>query len=161
MTSAGFGPPGSPGRIDQPWGHVEENGKAVPEQHDNAPALGPAGTVHVSIPDWARFALLHLRGDRGGAPLLEPATFRRLHSAPAGSDYAAGWGVSDPRGPGRALTHAGSNTMWFATILVAPVRDFAILTATNQGGDAAAKACEEAERGLIGWTPAGPGLRNS
>jgi len=150
MASAGFGPPGAPGQVDQPWGHAEEDGKVVPGQRDNAPSLGPAGTVHVSVPDWAKFALLHLRGDRGDAPLLERTTFRTLHTAPAGSDYAAGWGVSDPRGPGRTLTHNGSNTWWFATIRVAPVRNFAILTATNQGGDAAAKACEEAERGLIG-----------
>jgi CubicO group peptidase (beta-lactamase class C family) len=149
MRSAGFGPPGALGQVDQPWGHSEENGMVVPRRMDNAPSLGPAGTVHVSIPDWAKFALLHLRGDRGDAPLLEPASFRVLHTPAAGSGYAAGWGVHDPGGPGRALTHAGSNTMWYATILVAPVRNVAILTATNQGGEAAAKACAEAERGLI------------
>ena len=47
------------------------------------------------------------------------------------------------------LTHNGSNTLWFATVLIAPVRNFAILTATNQGGTTAAKACEQAERTLI------------
>ncbi len=161
MTSAGFGPPGSRGAIDQPWGHSEENRKVVPVQHDNAPSLGPAGTVHVSIADWARFALLHLQGDRGDAPLLERATFRMLHTAPPGSPYAAGWGIDDPRGPGRALTHAGSNTMWYATILIAPVRNLVILTVTNQGGDDAAKACAKAERGLIGWAAASSDLRDS
>jgi len=30
--------------------------------------------------------------------------------------------------------HDGSNTMWYASILIAPVRNTAILVATNQGG---------------------------
>ena len=90
--------PGLAGHMDQPWGHAEENGKVVPAQQDNGPSLGPAGTVHVSIPDWAKFALLHLRGDRGEAPLLEPATFRVLHTPPDRSDYAAGWGVATRAG---------------------------------------------------------------
>ena len=57
--------------------------------------LGPAATVHVAIPDWAKFALLHLRGERGEASLLEPATFRVLHTPAAGSEYAGGWIVVD------------------------------------------------------------------
>ena len=47
------------------------------------------------------------------------------------------------------LTHAGSNTMWFAVTWVAPRRDFAVLVASNQGGDGAEKACDEACRALI------------
>jgi CubicO group peptidase (beta-lactamase class C family) len=148
MDTAGFGCPGRPGRMDQPWGHSEHDGNVEPSQSDNAPSLGPAGTVHVSIPDWAKFALLHLRGDRGEATLLQPATFRVLHTPPEGSTYAGGWGVYD-QGGGRVLSHDGSNTMWYASILIAPARSLAILVATNQGGDIASRACSEAVRELI------------
>ena len=65
MTTAGFGIPGKPGTTIEPWGHREISGRLEPVQEDNAPALGPAGTVHVSMPDWAKFASLHLQAARG------------------------------------------------------------------------------------------------
>jgi CubicO group peptidase (beta-lactamase class C family) len=155
MSSAGFGPPGAPGQLNEPWGHREEEGKVVPHQRDNPPTLGPAGTVHVSIPDWAKFALLHLRGDRGDALLLDPDTFRVLHTPPAGSPYAGGWGVYTRFGDRRhVLVHDGSNTQWYAVIRVATPRNLILLAATNLGGDAAEKACHEVVEELMGPGPA-------
>ena len=58
MTSAGFGPPGKEDEIQEPWGHrklIVTNW--IPSQSDNAEALGPAGTVHCSISDWASFVI--------------------------------------------------------------------------------------------------------
>jgi CubicO group peptidase (beta-lactamase class C family) len=151
MSSAGFGAPGARGQLNEPWGHREEDGKVVPHQMDNPPSLGPACTVHVSLPDWAKFALLHLRGDRGDALLLDPDTFRVLHTPPAGETYAGGWSVLGPRGNRRrVLTHNGSNTLWYATIWIATARNVTVLTATNQGGDAAEKACHETVEELMG-----------
>ncbi len=66
MTSAGFGSPGRPGTVSEPWGHRVSGGQVRPTQQDNAPAMGPAGTVHCSIPDWGKFAALHLAGARSG-----------------------------------------------------------------------------------------------
>ena len=54
-----------------------------------------------------------------------------------------------PNDSGRVLTHAGSNTMWFCVVWIAPERDFAVLVACNQGGDTASKACDEAAGKLI------------
>ena len=53
IASAGFGPPGVPGELDQPWGHQRDpdSGNWVPSQLDNAAAPGPAGTVHITIED--------------------------------------------------------------------------------------------------------------
>jgi CubicO group peptidase (beta-lactamase class C family) len=64
---------------------------------------------------------------------------------------SCGWVVAKKSGGGggRTLWHNGSNTSWYATISIAPARDFAILTATNQGGDAATKACDQAAAKLI------------
>ena len=152
MASAGFGPPGQAdsGRIDQPWGHRENHGRVEPSRQDNAPCMGPAGTVHCSVPDWGKFASLHLRGAQGKARLLKLATFRALHTPPPGSEYAGGWFVVDRSwAGGRAFDHSGSNTTWYCKICIAPARDFATLVATNQGGTAAEAACDEATQQLI------------
>jgi CubicO group peptidase (beta-lactamase class C family) len=154
MKSAGFGAPGVKGAIDQPRGH-DKDGKAFEPgpNADNPAAIGPAGTVHCSISDWAKFVALHVRGERenGGKRVLEPESFLRLHTPTSNdSHYAMGWlVVSRPWAAGRALTHSGSNTMWFCTTWLAPDRDFAVLVTCNQGGDEASKACDAACGALI------------
>ncbi|SIO42515.1 CubicO group peptidase, beta-lactamase class C family [Singulisphaera sp. GP187] len=156
MTSAGFGPPGTKGEVDQPWGHVAKGESFVPRQEDNAPALGPAGTVHCTVADWAQFAILHMRAAQGKPRLLKAETFEKLQTPPPGSEYAGGWMIVDrPWAGGRALTHSGSNTMWYATIWIAPKRDFAVLVATNAGGDGVSKACDAAITALVELHEAG------
>jgi CubicO group peptidase (beta-lactamase class C family) len=150
MSSAGFGSPGRPGAVDQPWGHHGGGGQASPTQHDNAPALGPAGTVHCTIPDWARFAALHMAAARGRPRLLKAATFRALQTPPAGFEYAGGWIVCQRTwAGGRAFTHSGSNTAWYATVWLAPALNVAFLSATNQGNKEAERASDEAIVALI------------
>ena len=120
MSTAGFGSPGRPGTVNQPWGHRVLQGKVEPTQLDNAPALGPAGIVHCSIPDWGKFAALHMAGERGKAKLLKLSTFKALHTPPPGSEYAGGWIVVQRSwAGGRAMNHNGSNTVWYACIWLA------------------------------------------
>jgi CubicO group peptidase (beta-lactamase class C family) len=156
MASAGFGSPAHPGKVDQPWGHLFSKKQSEPTLLDNPPAMGPAGTVHCSIPDWAKFAALHLQGEQGGSGLLKPATVRALHTPPKGREYAAGWIVADqqPWAGGRALTHSGSNTYWYSTIWLAPIINVAILVATNRGDKEAETACNAAATTLIESLPA-------
>lgn len=150
MTSAGFGPPGTRGRVDEPWGHTRKLGKAVPEQSDNPPAIAPAGRVHCSLDDLARYAIVHLEGERKGG-LLKPETFRKLHTAPASGDYACGWAVVERDwAGGKALTHAGSNTMWYLVMWLAPEKNFAVIAATNIAGSDAEKGCDETAAAMIG-----------
>lgn len=150
ISSAGFGIPGKPGSLIEPWGHRDISGRITAVQEDNAPALGPAGTVHVSVPDWAKFAALHLQAARGKPRLLKAETFRTLHTPPPGEHYAGGWAVAEQSwAGGMSLNHSGSNLTWYATVWIAPARDLAILAAINQGGDLAAKACEDVIRALI------------
>jgi CubicO group peptidase (beta-lactamase class C family) len=101
--------------------------------------------VHASLPDWARFVALHLKHTPpSGTPLLSGAIIDQLHDA-AADEYAFGWGVVERDwARGKALTHAGSNTWWYAVVWMAPKRDLAFLAATNYGGDGAAKACDDA-----------------
>ncbi len=156
MTSAGFGPPGSKDRNDQPCGHLAlgDGWTAVPPGvffADNPAVMGPCGTVHSSLADWAKFAIFHLRGEKGKESLLPAEAFRKLHTATDG-DYALGWMVVE-RGwaGGKALTHSGSNTLWMAVIWLAPNRDAAYLVATNVG-DKGFPACDEAIGKMIAKT---------
>ncbi len=153
MKSAGFGGVGAPGQIDQPWPHfadgspAPENGPAM----DNPPVMGPAGRIHCSIQDWAKFIQDQLRGARGEpGTLLQPASYQKLQTPPFGGDYALGWKVVQRVwAGGKALTHAGDNTMNFANVWIAPKRDFAILVCVNQGGDTAFQASDAAVGALI------------
>ncbi len=121
MASAGFGTPGQSGSVTQPWGHHLDGRDIRPTQHDNAPSMGPAGTVHCSIPDLAKFAALHLTGEHGSSKLLKPATLKTLHIPPPGCQYAGGWTAAhESWAGGMTLSHNGSNTSWYMTIWLAP-----------------------------------------
>lgn len=152
MNNAGFGGTGTIGQIDQPWPHIAK-GKPMPTNGpliDNAAVLGPAGTVHASLTDWAKFITEHLAGAQGRGTLLKPASFKQLHEPPAGASYACGWITTERKwGDGRVLMHNGSNTMNFSVTWLAPKKDFAVLICTNQGGDDAAKVCDESAGTLI------------
>lgn len=157
MQTCGFGAMGAggdPKKIDQPWQHtlLLTMHRAIPPgpQADNAPVIGPAGTVHCSVIDWGKFVTAHLRGEQGLPGILKPETFKRLHTPSFGGDYAFGWMVVDrPWAAGRALTHAGSNTMNFAIVWIAPAKDFAALVMTNQAGGETFTACDDAASALI------------
>jgi len=154
MKTAGFGAMGTPGKIDQPRQHKliwKWHWAIKPEPRaGNPPVIAPAGGVHCSIVDWAKFVQAHLRGEQGEPGILGPNTFKRLHTPPFGGNYGFGWTTTDrPWAGGRALTHTGSNTMNYAVAWLAPARDFAVLVMTNQGGGKAFHACDEAAMALI------------
>ncbi|MHC4955207.1 MAG: serine hydrolase domain-containing protein [Planctomycetota bacterium] len=159
MESAGFGAPGK--GLDQPWGHAVRGDKVVPvapgPNADNPPAIGPAGTVHASLRDWGKYIALHLQGARDGKQrlLLQRKTLRHIQTPKKGETYACGWVVTQrPWGDGDVLMHNGSNTMWYCVVWIAPKKDFAVLLACNQGGNTAAKACDEGAGALIGYVKA-------
>lgn len=154
ITTAGFGPPGSADVVDQPRAH-RKRGSGIPPgpAADNPAALGPAGTVHMSLGDWAKFLSLHLGVLDGEAAVVTPETLAHLQRGIArdgGDAYACGFGVTR-RGwaDGPILTHAGSNTMWFVVCWLAPDEDFAVLAVTNQAGPAAEQATDAACAALI------------
>ena len=46
------------------------------------------------------------------------------------------------------LAHDGSNTMWYARVVIFPKDNVAFLVGVNQGDDNAKKACGEAQKVL-------------
>lgn len=149
MDSAGFGQPGTNGALDQPWGHTKKLFFTTPVQADNPPAITPAGRVHCSLDDLARFVMLHLQATATNG-LLKPESLARLHTPDKGGDYAGGWVVLK-RGwaGGNALMHNGSNTMWYLVMWLAPEKNFAVIAATNVAGPDAEKGCDEAASAMI------------
>ena len=133
LASAGFGAP----KGEAPWGH--QGGVAVDPAGiaDNPAALGPAGTVHMTLADYAGF----IGAMMGGAPDWLSEDTRRHLLTPAVGDppaYAAGWGIGTAPWagvgePGPTITHNGSNTLWFATVLAAPERGLGVITLSNDG----------------------------
>lgn len=149
MTSAGFGPPGEVGAVTQPLGHVRRDewkplelveGQPLP---DNPASFGPAGTVHASIADWGKFVSDFEQGLEGKGKLLKQETYEAIAADPEGDGYALGWGVTERDwAEGRAFSHAGSNTYWYAVTWVAPEKDTVMLVATNMPPQAASAACD-------------------
>jgi CubicO group peptidase (beta-lactamase class C family) len=151
MANAGFGPPGTEGELDQPIGHQEREAGPHPmgvgRLADNPQSLGPAGRAHASLADWARFARAHLARDES---FLAAETWERLQAPLEDQHYGYGWGFYQ-RGwaDGVTMNHSGSNTMWYCTVWIAPQKGLGLLVATNVGGSAAAKACDEVAVALV------------
>lgn len=150
MSSCGFGAPGSAAALDQPWGHAGPTMVPVPPgpAADNPPAVGPAGTVHCALADWAKFGALQL----GAHPeLIAPASLTRMHTPPFAADaYAHGWVLGNDPLVGDFLLHDGSNTLWLAVIMLLPADQQMLLVAANAATDETTAAVNEALITLAG-----------
>ena len=153
MSSTGFGVPGTPSRIDEPWGHLL-GGFYSPIQPgvyaDYPPVIGPAGLIHSTFGDYAKFVVEHLAGARGGDGLVSADMYKILHTPRPGINYALGWaiGKSDWAG-GQVLMHAGSNARWYVWVWIAPKRDLALVSVTNSGQQPAKDGTRAALKVLV------------
>ncbi|KQW82428.1 serine hydrolase domain-containing protein [Brevundimonas sp. Root1279] len=140
ITAFGFGAPEG----DQPWGHRPFGETLIAldpaTKPDNPAFMGPAGTCHMSLPDYARFVQMYLTE---GGGVLSPATMARITTAPEGPGrpYGFGWLIqpSAPWAKGPVLAHEGSNTLWHATTIIdsaAGVGAIALSNAHAKGGPA-------------------------
>jgi CubicO group peptidase (beta-lactamase class C family) len=159
LRTAGFGPQATLGKIDAPLGHIVVDGKQKPmlsgPNADNPLLLGPAGTAHMAIGDFARWASWNAGRGKRGPKLVPPEVLTKLHtpviSMPAKKDappgtpprgkYALGWGeLPVDWAPEPLMFHGGSNTMNLAHVWIDPKRDVALVLATNIGGKKADEA---------------------
>lgn len=145
MSESGFGAPGEPDALTQPWGHWDEGVNFRPVspglEADNPQVLGPAGTIHTSLRDYANYMMAHIDGANGVDGFVTASTFATLHT-PVTSGSALGWGVKEVDGePGIIeLTHAGSNLRWYSVVTIVPELGVGALYVANAGGDLAAAA---------------------
>lgn len=114
MQTCGFG---WPARLrDQPKGHRSVEGQLQPHDlrdgYQLRTAIAPAGDVHCSLGDVARFGQAHLKGLHQRTGYLRPETFKKLHEAPEG-EYALGWNVRK-----FGSHHLGSAGTFIANLIV-------------------------------------------
>ena len=150
LASAGFG---APAGSDNAWGHRRMGETAVSMDpvdpgSDNPLALGPAGTVHMTAADYARFLQVFLTE---GGGWLKPETVRRLVTPGEGRNYAHGWIVLPPQpwAKGLVIAHEGSNTLWHAIALVDPAGGRAVFGLSNDGGRGG-PACQAMAMEMLG-----------
>jgi CubicO group peptidase (beta-lactamase class C family) len=159
LKSAGFGPQASLGKMDAPLGHLLMDGKPkamlAGPNGDNPLILGPAGTMHMSVLDFAKWVAWHAAEGKRPPALVSTEIVKKLHNpvigtgvrkdAPPGTPqtgkYALGWGeVTEDWAPEPVVTHTGSNTMNLALAMFWPERDFGFVIMTNIAGTAADEA---------------------
>jgi len=143
MTTAGFGPMASGIDVNEPWQSIYIGGHIVSIPPDSVsqgafpfvPVLYPAGFVHLSVPDWAKFVTMHLEGENGGSTLLSADNFKILHTAPFNDGYALGWFVQPYYlwTGGKILSHGGDTATDHADVWmgVSAKNNFAVLVTTN------------------------------
>jgi CubicO group peptidase (beta-lactamase class C family) len=150
MKSAGFGPTASQDKLDGIWGHLageKLTAKSGPRS-DNSPVLRPAASVHCSMEDWAKYARFVMRGVRGEDEHLSRESFAALTTPPPDSNYAFGWWTHERSwGGGTVLFHHGTITYNYCVVWIAPLRNFAVLVATNVGESY--KVCNEVATALV------------
>lgn len=142
ITSAGFGPPaeiwghGGPMLVLGPLGafdlgRVRPADPSSPES-DNPPVMGPAGRLHLSLADWARFQRVFLTN---GGDLLRPETIERLLTPATGpgASQAMGWAPVGREAAEGSFGQQGSNTFWVATAIVDRKRERTALVICNEG----------------------------
>jgi CubicO group peptidase (beta-lactamase class C family) len=136
----GFGIP-TKSNTNSPSGHAED---ATPRDMDNPNAIAPAGTLHMPVGEWAKFIAFHLGAEPPAALAGAASQLAHLHARGDIEPFEAlGWMTANRAWGGKVLTHSGSNTLWHCVAWLSPENGFAVLAASNQGGDAAAKACDE------------------
>lgn len=142
LATAGFGAT----HRGQPLGH-QAGAPVEGLEGDNPAVLAPAGGIHMSLGDWARFAIDQMAGEQGRGSLLKPETYRLLHQAVRpGGKFGLGWRLQNSMAgvSARHLAHTGSNEAWFALIVLKPDSEDGVLVVSNAGEDAKAdKAVRE------------------
>lgn len=142
IESAGFGAPGTPDKVEQPWPHSWKKDQPSPGPYvDNPPVIGPAGTVHMNIRDFAKFGAF-LVSNR--PELFSKKTFDFMYAPPASGDYSMGLVYLEREwAGGNAIFHNGSNTLNFAVMWLSPKKRFGVVAATNCGGTVAERALDD------------------
>lgn len=136
ITSAGFGPP------PDIWGHrpkLQIGGLAIGSgspaepglaRSDNPSVMTPAGRLHITLADWAKFHHLFLDEGHG---LLEAASIEHLLAVPPGKAGGMAMGWAPANLDGVSVGMQGSNTLWAATALIDARSERAAMVTINDG----------------------------
>jgi CubicO group peptidase (beta-lactamase class C family) len=162
LKTAGFGPQSSLGKVDAPLGHIIVKGKAsamlAGPNGDNPLILGPAGTIHMSVLDFAKWVSWNAGEGKHGPDLVSAEVLKKIYTpfistgaregaapgTPKTGGYALGWGsVQESWAAAPSITHTGSNNMNLATAMFWPGTDFGFVMMTNVGGQPSDEALKK------------------
>lgn len=149
MKTGGFGFPEYPAGHH---GHGPKFRQTLPEQYPPMDHIAPAGNVHCSVGDLARYAMFHLDGLKGKDGYLRSETVRRLHTPPVhedGSRYAAGWFVRDVPGGDEVHYHGGTVSSSYAEIKLLPKSGLGVVVLLNVGSNVAESVANKIGRSII------------
>ena len=154
LKSAGYGSPAAKEPISQPYGH-SKNVSYTPLNQDLPDFIAPMGNVAISIGDWSKFVLFHLKAHQEpNTSLLESSTLEKLHTPPnsahwnySGSEswylktfdnldatalnYALGWFTEKGNDDNLLIGHKGQGSSFTAVVHIDPKTENAILLVTN------------------------------
>ena len=135
LTSRGVG---APVMYGTPFGHRAWLGVQFPtdpekDSADNPAWMGPAGRLHMTMADLLKWGTAHNAACAGlDETLLPQASCQRMR-ATVEETFGYGWitQFSEPLGQ-RVVWHNGSNTMWYAIVIMLPDAGLVVATATNR-----------------------------
>lgn len=155
MTHSGFGHPGTASVPNQPRGHGIAGTEFVPltdDQHPSMTKIAPAGNVHCSVRDLAKYAISHLNGLNGQDGYLRSETIKRLHTLPSMvgvQKYASGWAIeSNPNGE-IIHRHAGTTGSFYAELKLFPERHAGVVILMNVGSTVGELVVNKVGRSLM------------
>jgi len=150
LAAAGFGWPAK-GGAPQPWGHWKQLWREVPQNPDGKYQLpsdiAPAGDVHMSMPDLARFLIAHLRALHGDGGLVKPETARLMHTRRIKSGL--GWGVQPLAGFDAVSVYQGSADTFITIVAIVHDGDLVVAVSANSATKEADAATKQALKQLI------------
>ncbi len=136
--SAGFGVPKRTAEQSPIWGHKSFLWRKKPmnpasNESDNTMIISPAGCMHMNLSDLVKHGQFHLDGARCSNPQFPARTWRQLHT-PLIKDYACGWMTAKSETTGEpVLLHNGSNTLWYALLMLFPQSNLVLAFSANIG----------------------------
>jgi CubicO group peptidase (beta-lactamase class C family) len=154
LKSAGYGSPAAKDPISQPHGH-SKNGFYTALSQDLPDFIAPMGNVAISIGDWSKFILFHLKAhQKPNSRLLESSTLKKLHTPPNSAqwnysasyswylktvddldvttlNYALGWFTKKQNDSNFLIGHKGQGSSFTAAVHIDPKSENAILLVTN------------------------------
>ncbi len=133
MKTAGTGWPRQVG-IDEPRGHFgyPDSTHVQDKAYKLGPYLAPAGEVHSSVKDLAKFLMAHMRGLNGKDNLLTADTYQELHTSKEGY-YAGGWIIRKSENGMIIHEHLGSAGSFLAYMGMVPETETGWVIAVNVG----------------------------
>ena len=154
LKSAGYGSPAAKEPIAQPHGH-SKNAFYTPIRQDLPDFIAPMGNVAISIGDWSKFVLFHLKAHQEShTRLLESSDLEKLHTPPNPAhwnygmsyslylktfdeldattiNYALAWFTEMKNDGNFLIGHKGQGSSFTAVVHANPKTGNAILLMTN------------------------------